>query len=162
ESPSPAVAMATPSSSDQQQQQQQQQDRFQQLQDELCALIENCWEAGIMVCNYQPHVNLQHKMDFLVNRLNSLDRAKAQVADVQVPLAVLKYIDEGRNPQLYTRHCLETALQRNEEVKGKIENVNRFRTLLLAELSQAFEQDMSRYRSLRADPTPPHPPRTDE
>uniref|UniRef100_A0A1I8JR10 RING-type domain-containing protein n=1 Tax=Macrostomum lignano TaxID=282301 RepID=A0A1I8JR10_9PLAT len=46
---------------------------------------------------------------------------KLKFADVQVPLAVLKYIDEGRNPQLYTRHCLETALQRNEEVKGKIE-----------------------------------------
>uniref|UniRef100_A0A1I8JPN7 Mediator of RNA polymerase II transcription subunit 10 n=1 Tax=Macrostomum lignano TaxID=282301 RepID=A0A1I8JPN7_9PLAT len=57
-----------------------------------------------------------HKMDFLVKSFELFRRAKAQVADVQVPLAVLKYIDEGRNPHLYTRHCLETALQRNEEL----------------------------------------------
>ena len=33
----------------------------------------------------------------------------------------LRYIDEGRNPQLYTKDCLEKALVQNKEVKGKID-----------------------------------------
>lgn len=34
-----------------------------------------------------------------------------------------RYIDQGRNPQLYTKECLERALARNEQVKGKIDTM---------------------------------------
>lgn len=37
--------------------------------------------------------------------------------------AVCRYIDQGRNPQLYTKECLERALARNEQVKGKIDTM---------------------------------------
>lgn len=36
---------------------------------------------------------------------------------------VYRYIDQGRNPQLYTKECLERALARNEQVKGKIDTM---------------------------------------
>ena len=36
---------------------------------------------------------------------------------------VRRYIDQGRNPQLYTKECLERALARNEQVKGKIDTM---------------------------------------
>lgn len=32
-----------------------------------------------------------------------------------------RYIDEGKNPQLYTKDCMEKALAKNEAVKGKID-----------------------------------------
>lgn len=38
-------------------------------------------------------------------------------------LAFHRYIDQGRNPQLYTKECLERALARNEQVKGKIDTM---------------------------------------
>lgn len=34
-----------------------------------------------------------------------------------------RYIDQGRNPQLYTKDCLEKALVKNEQVKGKIDSL---------------------------------------
>ena len=34
---------------------------------------------------------------------------------------VCRYIDEGKNPQLYTKDCMEKALAKNEAVKGKID-----------------------------------------
>lgn len=34
-----------------------------------------------------------------------------------------RYIDQGRNPQLYTKECLERALAKNEQVKGKIDTM---------------------------------------
>ena len=40
---------------------------------------------------------------------------------LQVPLEVFEYIDAGRNPQLFTKDCMEKAHTKNEEVKGKID-----------------------------------------
>lgn len=37
--------------------------------------------------------------------------------------SVSRYIDQGRNPQLYTKECLERALAKNEQVKGKIDTM---------------------------------------
>jgi len=36
-------------------------------------------------------------------------------------LVIYRYIDEGKNPQLYTKDCMEKALAKNEAVKGKID-----------------------------------------
>lgn len=38
-------------------------------------------------------------------------------------VVVSRYIDQGRNPQLYTKECLERALAKNEQVKGKIDTM---------------------------------------
>ena len=46
---------------------------------------------------------------------------RPSVADIQVPLDVFEYIDSGRNPQLYTKDCMEKAHSKNGEVKGKID-----------------------------------------
>lgn len=32
-----------------------------------------------------------------------------------------RYIDQGKNPQLYTKDCMEKSLAKNEAVKGKID-----------------------------------------
>lgn len=32
-----------------------------------------------------------------------------------------RYIDQGRNPQLYTKDCLEKAQEKNQQVNGKID-----------------------------------------
>ena len=34
---------------------------------------------------------------------------------------LFRYIDQGKNPQLYTKDCMEKALTKNEAVKGKID-----------------------------------------
>jgi hypothetical protein len=36
------------------------------------------------------------------------------------------YIDQGKNPNLYTKDCLEKTLAKNEQVKGKIDNLKVF------------------------------------
>ncbi|VDK47824.1 unnamed protein product [Cylicostephanus goldi] len=44
-----------------------------------------------------------------------------QFADVKVPLELLDVLDQGKNPQLYTKEVLERTLQKNKEVNGKVE-----------------------------------------
>jgi len=43
--------------------------------------------------------------------------------DIDVLNCAHRYIDQGRNPQLYTKECLERALAKNEQVKGKIDTL---------------------------------------
>lgn len=62
-----------------------------------------------------------------------------------------RYIDEGRNPQLYTKDCMEKALNKNEQLKGKIDSYRKFRAHLLEELSQVFPNETMKYRTARGD-----------
>ena len=56
------------------------------------------------------------------------------------------YIDSGRNPQLYTKDCMEKAHSKNEEVKGKIDAYRMFKARLLVELTHVFPKEMAVYR----------------
>lgn len=48
--------------------------------------------------------------------IQELDHLKNQFMDVKIPLELLEYLDQGKNPQLYTKECLERTLNKNKEV----------------------------------------------
>nr|XP_040129320.1 mediator of RNA polymerase II transcription subunit 10 [Ictidomys tridecemlineatus] len=93
--------------------------------------------------------------NFIVTGLQDIDKCRQQLHDITVPLEVFEYIDQGRNPQLYTKECLERALAKNEQVKGKIDTMKKFKSLLIQELSKVFPEDMAKYRSIRGEDHPP-------
>lgn len=37
--------------------------------------------------------------------------------DVKIPLELLEYLDQVKNPQLYTKECLARTLNKNKEVR---------------------------------------------
>jgi len=115
--------------------------------------IENVRQIRIIVSDFQPQGQsvLNQKIQSLITGLQEVDKLKGQVQDVHVPLEVFDYIDQGRNPQLYTKDCIEKALTKNEEVKGKIDSYKRFKAHLLVELSRTFPNELNKYRALRGD-----------
>ena len=130
-------------------------DRFEALAEQLEVLVDAAREAGIVVCDFQPQVTWQHKINFLVQRMHEVDKLKGAMQDVHVPVQVFDSIDQAKNPNLFTRQCMESALRRNEEVKGRIESLRRFRALLMAQLSLEFPNEMAKYRTVRGDPQSP-------
>ena len=86
-----------------------------------------------------------------VKDLQEIDKIRPRVADIQVPLEVFDYIDQGKNPQLYTKDCMEKAVAKNEEVKGKIDAYRMFRAKLLEELTRVFPKETTIYRAMRQD-----------
>ncbi|CAG2106172.1 unnamed protein product [Medioppia subpectinata] len=133
-----------------------------QLETNLESLTENVRQLGIIVSDFQPQgqgqTALNTKLNQIVTSLQDIDRIKNDMtgksSDIQVPLEVFEYIDEGRNPQLYTKDCMEKALQKNELVKGKIDSYRRFKAMLLVELSKVFPNEISKYRAVRGDERP--------
>lgn len=83
--------------------------------------------------------------------MQDIDKLRNAVQEVHVPLEVFEYIDGGRNPQLYTKDCMEKALTKNEQVNGRIDSYKRFKAMLLVELSHVFPNEMTRYRAVREE-----------
>ncbi|XP_069798464.1 mediator of RNA polymerase II transcription subunit 10-like [Narcine bancroftii] len=115
-------------------------EKFGSLEEHLEKFIENIRQLGIIVSDFQPssQAGLNQKLQGLLH-------------DINVPLEVFEYIDQGRNPQLYTKECLERALAKNEQVKGKIDTLKKFKGLLIHKLSKVFPEEMSKYRAIRCE-----------
>ncbi|XP_055965055.1 mediator of RNA polymerase II transcription subunit 10 [Sorex fumeus] len=132
-------------------------EKFDHLEEHLEKFVENIRQLGIIVSDFQPssQAGLNQKLNFIVTGLQDIDKCRQQLNDITVPLEVFEYIDQGRNPQLYTKECLERALAKNEQVKGKIDTMKKFKSLLIQELSKVFPEDMAKYRSIRGEDHPP-------
>nr|XP_034379158.1 mediator of RNA polymerase II transcription subunit 10 [Arvicanthis niloticus] len=132
-------------------------EKFDHLEEHLEKFVENIRQLGIIVSDFQPssQAGLSQKLNYIVTGLQDIDKCRQQLHDITVPLEVFEYIDQGRNPQLYTKECLERALAKNEQVKGKIDTMKKFKSLLIQELSKVFPEDMAKYRSIRGEDHPP-------
>ncbi|XP_074643144.1 mediator of RNA polymerase II transcription subunit 10-like [Tubulanus polymorphus] len=131
-------------------------DKFEALEQHLEMFIENTRQMGIIVSDFQPQGQnvLNSKINSMISGLQEIDKQKPKVQDVQVPLEVFDYIDQGKNPQLYTKDCMEKALAKNETVKGKIDTYKKFKGLLMVELNKAFPNEVNKYRAIRRDDRP--------
>jgi len=122
-----------------------------QLEVQLERSIENVRQIKIIVSDFQqqgqPGLNI--KLQNIVKDLQEIDKIKPRVQDIQVPLEVFDYIDSGRNPQLYTKDCMEKAVAKNEEVRGKIEAYRMFKARLMGELNTVFPKEINCYRAIR-------------
>lgn len=87
----------------------------------------------------------------MITDLQKIDKYRNKIENIHIPLAVFDYIDQGRNPQLYTKDCIEKALYKNEETKGKIDVYRKFKNNLLLELQKEFPAEINKYRAIRKD-----------
>ncbi|XP_048525670.1 mediator of RNA polymerase II transcription subunit 10-like isoform X1 [Dendroctonus ponderosae] len=124
---------------------------FKNLEAQLEMLIENARQMHIIVSDFHPQSQnaLNQKLQSMVHGLQEVDKLKSQFQDVHVPLEVFDYIDQGRNPKLYTKNCIEKALAKNEQVKGKIDAYRKLKTNLIVELEKIFPNEISEYIGLR-------------
>ncbi|KAL7643725.1 UNVERIFIED_CONTAM: hypothetical protein RMT77_005731 [Armadillidium vulgare] len=124
---------------------------LEQLENQLETFIENVRQIGILVSDFQPQGQqvLNLKLQNMITNMQDIDKLRTAVQDVHVPLEVFEYIDDGKNPQLYTKDCMEKALAKNEQVNGRIDSYKRFKALLLVELSHVFGNEINKYRAVR-------------
>ncbi|ESO90986.1 hypothetical protein LOTGIDRAFT_233490 [Lottia gigantea] len=128
-------------------------EKFEALEQQLELFIENTRQLGIIVSDFQPQGQnvLNQKINTMVTEMQEIEKFRPLLQDVHVPLEVFNYIDEGKNPNLYTKDCLEKALDKNENVKGKMDNLKRFKGLLMVELTKVFPNEMNMYRALKGE-----------
>ncbi|RCK63874.1 Mediator of RNA polymerase II transcription subunit 10 [Candida viswanathii] len=93
-------------------------------------LIESFIELGVLVHDNQgtPQSNQAtvNKLNQLINQLKETSSANEQLKDYPIPIDVISYIEDGRNPDIYTREFIEVNAKNNARLKGKM---NGFKTL---------------------------------
>ncbi|XP_059935217.1 mediator of RNA polymerase II transcription subunit 10-like [Mesoplodon densirostris] len=132
-------------------------EKFDHLEEHLKKFVENIRQLGIIVSDFQPssQAGLNQKLNFIVTGLHDIDKCRQQLHDITVPLEVFEYIHRSRSKSpLYAKECLERALAKNEQVKGKIDTMKKFKSLLI-QLSKVFPEDIAKYRSIRGEDHPP-------
>ena len=125
--------------------------KYDELQQSIEEFIESSRQIGIMVSDFQPGCQdfLNSKINSLIENMQNIEKGKQLVADIEVPLEIFQYIDQGRNPLLYTKDCLKRTLIKNEEVNAKIEAYKHFQTVLEQELKQELPQTMEKHSQFK-------------
>lgn len=92
---------------------------------------------------------LLQRINGLVMELDNMKKLSAD-CNIQVPMEVLNLIDEGKNPDEFTRDVLNSCIAKNQITKGKTDAFKSLRKHLLEELEQAFPDEVEAYRDIRA------------
>ncbi|KAL9610022.1 MAG: hypothetical protein Q9167_005236 [Letrouitia subvulpina] len=83
------------------------------------------------------HSELLRLIPQLSSSLSALSSTASHI-QTQIPPEVVQYVDEGRNPDIYTREFVELVVKGNQYLKGKGEAFAGFRDLLAEEMRMAW------------------------
>ncbi|ORX49083.1 hypothetical protein DM01DRAFT_18760 [Hesseltinella vesiculosa] len=73
----------------------------------------------------------------ILGHFKSMDDLKDQLTEF-VPEEVINFVENGKNPELFTQAFLSRAASENQFTNGKIQAVDDFRSLLSAEFAKSF------------------------
>ncbi|GLT71910.1 hypothetical protein SLA2020_438940 [Shorea laevis] len=99
--------------------------------------------------NGASQLPLLQRLNSLVMELDNMDKL-AEKCNIQVPMEVLNLIDDGKNPDEFTRDVINSCIAKNQITKGKTDAFKGFRRHLLEELEQTFPDEVESYREIRA------------
>lgn len=99
--------------------------------------------------NVSSQLPLLQRLNTLVLEMDNMAKL-SEKCNIQVPMEVLNLIDDGKNPDEFTREVLNSCIAKNQITKGKTDAFKGLRRHLLEELEQAFPDEVEDYREIRA------------
>ncbi|KAH3674915.1 hypothetical protein WICPIJ_009424 [Wickerhamomyces pijperi] len=110
----------------------------------LSYLIESFIELGILTHDFEGTDNsrdgLTFKLNETISQLDQIRSSSKQLQNVPIPLDVLRYIEDGRNPDVYTREFVEATKRSNQYLKGKMEGFGLLRDVLAQKIEAEFPE----------------------
>ncbi|CAN0901683.1 U-box domain-containing protein 52 [Linum grandiflorum] len=99
--------------------------------------------------NAASQAPLLQRLNALMTELDNMEKL-SEKCNIQVPMEVLNLIDDGKNPDEFTRDVINSCIAKNQVTKGKTDAFKALRKNLLDELEQAFPDEIESYREIRA------------
>ncbi|KMT12473.1 hypothetical protein BVRB_5g104020 [Beta vulgaris subsp. vulgaris] len=99
--------------------------------------------------NVASQLPLLQRINSLVMELDNMMKLSSK-CNIQIPMEVLNLIDDGKNPDEFTKDVLNSCIAKNQITKGKADAFKSLRKHLLEELEQAFPSEVEAYRDIRA------------
>ncbi|KAG0364136.1 Mediator of RNA polymerase II transcription subunit 10 [Gamsiella multidivaricata] len=133
----------------------------QDLERKLQELIECLLELSITVYDFQAESNslVHQKIQELIAQLSDIEGFKDKL-DMMVPWEVLSYIEDGKNPDLFSKSFVEAVAGENQFTNGKITALKAkyrypymirnksFEAALTQNLGSAFPEEMMDYEKI--------------
>eukprot|EP01102_Stenamoeba_stenopodia_P013558 TRINITY_DN4418_c0_g1_i1.p1 TRINITY_DN4418_c0_g1~~TRINITY_DN4418_c0_g1_i1.p1 ORF type:complete len:156 (-),score=33.59 TRINITY_DN4418_c0_g1_i1:54-458(-) len=117
------------------------------LEERVEHFIEHLRETAIIAENPSGNQALfSEKIEEMLEGFNAIDALRHSI-DVEVPLEVLKFIDEGRNPDLYTKQSLELCTSKNAITRGKFDAIKSLRDGLEEEIKKVMPKTWEEYEN---------------
>ncbi|ABN65083.2 predicted protein [Scheffersomyces stipitis CBS 6054] len=125
--------------------------------DQVSALIESFIELGVLVHDnqgtQQSHTALTHKTNQVISQLSGLTSSPF-THQFPIPVDVISYIEDGRNPDIYTREFIEVTAKSNARLKGKMKAFARLRDVLGEKLGNEFPRLVDSIDDIKKRTTP--------
>ncbi|KAK7318941.1 hypothetical protein RJT34_03650 [Clitoria ternatea] len=92
---------------------------------------------------------LLERINGLVLELDNMVKL-VEKCNIQVPMEVVNLIDDGKNPDEFTKDVINNCIAKNQITKGKTDALKSLRKHLLEELEQNFPDEVETFRESRA------------
>ncbi|KAA6407871.1 MAG: Mediator of RNA polymerase II transcription subunit 10 [Lasallia pustulata] len=99
-------------------------------------VIQTLFELQSAIHGYlgpETHQELIRKISHLSSSLSTLSTTAASLP-TQIPPEIVEYVEDGRNPDIYTREFVELVQRGNAALRGKSEAFAGFRDVLAEEI----------------------------
>ncbi|KAI8853741.1 mediator complex, subunit Med10 [Chytridium lagenaria] len=108
----------------------------QKLQD----FVNLLFRIGVTVYDFQPGSGpiLHRRINDLAAQMEDLEKIKNQLNDIRVPFNLISHIEEGHNPDIYTKDLIQHLVDRNQKTNGRIQTMKQFRSDLEREILANF------------------------
>lgn len=115
------------------------------LRGDLQRVVESLIELGVVVHDYpgdEPRSSelLQRKLGEFLADARSVASSADDVAGIDVPLDILTYIDNGRNPDIYSREFVELITRLNQSIAGELDALAQFKNQLAVDIAEQFPE----------------------
>ncbi|QSL65434.1 hypothetical protein MERGE_002745 [Pneumocystis wakefieldiae] len=110
------------------------------LETRLESLIHNLHDLGKIIYdieNSKTNEMIFNRIKNIINNYKSLYTNKDFITEI-IPRDVIDYIEEGRNPDVYTRQFCELVQKDNQYVNGKSIAITDFRNILAQDIKNNF------------------------
>ncbi|KAG0204517.1 Mediator of RNA polymerase II transcription subunit 10 [Mortierella sp. GBA30] len=135
----------------------------QDLELKLQELIECLLELSITVYDFQTESNslVYQKIQELITQLSDIEGFKDKL-DMVVPWEVLSYIEDGKNPDLFSKTFVEAVAGENQFTNGKITALKAsggstiyisFEAALTQNLGSTFPEEIADYEEILKETT---------
>ncbi|KAF8473960.1 transcription factor subunit Med10 of mediator complex-domain-containing protein [Kalaharituber pfeilii] len=112
------------------------------VEKQLRSIIQTLFEASVAISDYAGSSSTEliaSQMNRLVSQYQELDRTK-ETLDVTIPREIVMYVEDGRNPDIYTREFVEIVAKQNQFMNGKMRAFGDFRDILADQIVTAFPE----------------------
>lgn len=132
------------------------QDELNGVEQQVGAIIESFVELGVSVYDFPGTseasqgmvTNLKRNVDRLANLNQKSNDPESQLNGVDIPLEVVQYIEDGRNPDIYTREFVEAIRRSNQYQRAKMHGLQQLRDSLAEKIIEEFPDLESSVQSI--------------